>query len=279
MKQPEKWKETIDPFSINFQNFELIKVLGYPHARNDVFYCVGKQDGQKLHCFIKFGSKPDSDIKHEVEIIKSLHFSFLPEIIDFDFNEKYCVTKEIEGERLSYLLKNFQESSMDYMFEYGKTLAEIHKTEVSVKEVKHRKFFDLPSLDYLKENQIEFVYDFLVKNKPKQINKCFCHGDFHYANILWKDKKIVAVLDWELSGIGNKEYDIAWAIINRPGQNFLKTQKEIDKFIEGYLSLNSCNPKLIKYYMILIYCHFISVDKNNLEYKNFVKEILKSVIE
>ena len=42
MKQPKKWKETVDPFSIEFNNFKLIKVLGYPHARNDVFHCIGK---------------------------------------------------------------------------------------------------------------------------------------------------------------------------------------------------------------------------------------------
>ena len=35
MKQPEKWKETVDPFMIHFNNFELKEVLGYPHARND----------------------------------------------------------------------------------------------------------------------------------------------------------------------------------------------------------------------------------------------------
>jgi len=39
MAQPKKWRETIDPFSIKFKKFKLEKVLGYPHARNDVFLC------------------------------------------------------------------------------------------------------------------------------------------------------------------------------------------------------------------------------------------------
>ena len=65
MQQPEKWKETIDPFKINFKSFKLQKILGYPHARNDVFYCAGKQNNKEIKCFIKYGSKPDSNIIHE----------------------------------------------------------------------------------------------------------------------------------------------------------------------------------------------------------------------
>ena len=115
----------------------------------------------------------------------------------------------------------------------------------------------------------------MINNKPESVNECFCHGDFHYANILWKNEKIVAVLDWELSGLGNREFDIAWAIINRPSQKFLKTQDEVDEFIKGYQSLQKCDKSLVDYYMILIYSHFISVDKKNLGYKEFVKQILR----
>ena len=53
MKQPEKWKETINPFEIPFQNFKLEQVLGYPHARNDVFYCKGLCFGEQIFFFFK----------------------------------------------------------------------------------------------------------------------------------------------------------------------------------------------------------------------------------
>ena len=118
------------------------------------------------------------------------------------------------------------------------------------------------------------LLDYLKQNKPQVVNECFCHGDFHYANILWKDRKIAAVLDWELAGIGNKEFDIAWAIINRPGQKFLKTDKEVKEFIRGYNSLGKCDIGAVQYYMTLVYCHFISVDKNNLKYQEFVRRWL-----
>lgn len=279
MKQPEKWKETIDPFSIKFNNFQLLEVLGYPHARNDVFYCRGIYNKNEIFCFIKYASQRDSDILKEIKTVSSLNFNFLPEIVDYDVNGSFIATKEINGERLSYILQTTNDKSIDYMFEYGKTLAQIHSTKINCENVKHRKFFDIPSLDYLKENNIEFIYNYLQENKPQEINQCFCHGDFHYANVLWNNKKLVGVLDWELCGFGNKEFDIAWAIINRPSQKFLKTDKEVNEFIKGYKSVGHCNIKYVKYYMILVYSHFISVDKNNKQYQQFVKAWLNRKIK
>ena len=41
MNFPKKWRDTIDPFKLKFNDFVLKKVLGYPHAGNDVFYVIG----------------------------------------------------------------------------------------------------------------------------------------------------------------------------------------------------------------------------------------------
>lgn len=275
MKQPKKWKETVDPFKIQFNKFKLEKVLGYPHARNDVFYAIGKVDEKRRYCFIKYASKPDSNIKKEINAIQKLNFKFLPTILDYDENGAFIVTKKVLGERLSYILNTSEEeNSLNYMFEYGKTLALIHQTQGDFEEVSHRVFFDILSEEELELNGVGFMFSYLHENKPESVNKCFCHGDFHYANVLWRNRKITAVLDWELSGIGNKEFDIAWAIFNRPGQKFLKTKKERDLFIKGYSSVGSCNEKYVDYYIALIYTHFLSVSKSK-EYHAFVKRLLK----
>lgn len=275
MKQPEKWKETIDPFSIRFNKFKLLEVLGYPHARNDVFYCKGEYDNKEVFCFIKYISKKDSNIKREIDMLNKLNFKFLPKIIDFDSEGKYIVTKEIDGERLSYILQTTNEKSINFMYEYGKTLAQIHSTKVECENVCYRKFFDIPPVEEFEKYNINFAYKYLQDNKPQQINECFCHGDFHYANVLWKNRKLVAVLDWELSGKGNREFDIAWAIINRPGQKFLKTDKEVKEFLRGYKSIAKCNTRYVEYYMILVYSHFISMGRDNNQYQSFVEKYLK----
>ena len=78
--------------------------------------------------------------------------------------------------------------------------------------MKDRKKFHIPDDKVFDKFGIEYVFDYLVNNRPNEINKCFCHGDFHYANILWDNDHISAILDFELSGIGSKEFDTAWAI-------------------------------------------------------------------
>lgn len=90
--------------------------------------------------------------------------------------------------------------------------------------------------------------------------------------------KISGILDWELSGYGNKEFDIAWSIINRPSQNFLKTKKEINAFIQGYKEIGICNFDYIKYYMIQIYLYFYNVNKKDENYKKYIKKALKILI-
>ncbi len=33
-----KWRDTIDPFSLKYDNFKLTEILDYPHAGNEVFH-------------------------------------------------------------------------------------------------------------------------------------------------------------------------------------------------------------------------------------------------
>lgn len=271
MKQPAKWKETVDPFSIEFSNFTLQQVLGYPHARNDVFYCKGLWQGQETLCFVKYASTMDSNVLREVKALSTLPFDFLPQVLDCDKQGTFVVTREVVGERLSYVLKEDKgQKSINYMFEYGKTLATIHSAKVDFEKVEHRKFFDVPSFEHLKQFGLDFAHTYLQNCKPHTTNACFCHGDFHYANVLWNDGKISAVLDWELCGIGNREFDVAWAIIHRPGQEFLNTQQEVDEFLRGYKSVCPVNEQYVTYYMALVYSHFVKVGKNNANYQQYV---------
>lgn len=41
------------------------------------------------------------------------------------------------------------------------------------------------------------------------IPPAFCHGDYHPGNILWGDKKINGVIDWEFLGMKYPAYDLA----------------------------------------------------------------------
>ncbi|MBR2384606.1 MAG: aminoglycoside phosphotransferase family protein [Clostridia bacterium] len=279
MKHPDKWRDTIDPFKLPYKNFKLLEVLGYPHAGNDVFHAKGICNKEELEVFIKVARQKGADIENEINVINLLNSSLAPQIIDFDLGETpFVVTVAKRGERLSTILgDNKGLESMEYLFEYGQVLAKMHSTTGEFKAVKDRRFFYVPEQNYFKENNLQFVYKYLTEKAPLEKNYCFCHGDFHYANVLWEDKHISAILDFELAGIGNREFDIAWAIIRRPGQPFLVKEEEVQRFLEGYLSIGNYCEEKIKYYMVLVYTYFYQIGINNEEYTSYVLKVFQKL--
>lgn len=273
MRHPEKWRETIDPYSLPYKNFSLLEVIGYPHAGNDVFHVKGMYQQKEVEAYIKVARQLGADIENEINTISKLNCNLAPSIIDYDENKNYFVVSIAKkGKRLSTIVgDNLNQASLEYLYEYGETLAKLHAQEGKFADVKERRFFHIPDKQYFLELSIGFVYDYLVLNKPQTITKCFCHGDFHYANILWQDKHISAILDFELSGWGNKEFDIAWALILRPGQKFMNTKEELSLFMSGYLSVGNCNWNYVKYYMVLIYSYFYGIGKDDSIYLNYIK--------
>ena len=277
MKHPDKWRETENPFTLPYRNFTLTEVIGYPHAGNDVFQARGVYRQEEVEAYIKIARQAGADIRNEISVINALHCSLAPQIIDGDDREgHYIVTLAKEGERLSVIVgENTGGVSLDYMFEYGQTLAELHSVQADFGEVKDRKFFHIPDKAFFEASDLGFVYEYLISNQPETINRCFCHGDFHYANILWADRHISGILDFELAGIGNREFDIAWALILRPGQKFLNTEKEIMLFKEGYFTVGSCNWNYVKYYMVLIYTYFYRLGNDVPGYCEYIMAVFK----
>ncbi len=278
MKHPQKWRDTIDPWKLPLRFFKLTDILGYPHAGNDVFHVKGLFKGAETEAYIKVARQSGADLANEFSAITQLHHPLAPDILEFDEQEhSFLVTAAKHGERLSIILaSDSNASSLHYLHEYGKTLAQLHSIHGDFTDVKDRKFFHIPNRQYFKKYHLCFVHDFLTENRPQSISKCFCHGDFHYANILWQKERISAILDFELSGIGNREFDIAWALIVRPGQTFLKTDEEIALFLKGYHSANACNWKYVQYYMVLIYAHFYQIGADDPSYQSHIMNVFRT---
>ena len=85
MKHPDKWRETIDPFSLPYKSFHPIEILGYPHAGNDVFHARGIYEDKEVRAYIKVARQKGAAIENEVAILSQLHSPIYPTVLDCGF--------------------------------------------------------------------------------------------------------------------------------------------------------------------------------------------------
>lgn len=282
MTHPARWRETCDPFALPYHNFCLREIVGYPHAGNDVFHVRGITDEREVTAYIKVARRKGADLDNEVQILSQLDEPIFPKVLDYDCQQgMFSVTAEMPGLRLSTIVgDNADVRSLSYMEEYGEALGRIHKMNIDAKPQLDRKFFHSPDKELLEKLNLQFLSEFFER-APSSEKTVFCHGDFHYANVLWKDGHISAILDFELAGYGNRDFDIAWALFLRPDQRFLKTDEERISFIKGYRKHGDCNEETVKYYMAQCYVYFLSSceEKEYCEYvRNWLKENCSTVL-
>ena len=272
---PAKWRDTVDPFSLSFHAFQPTEILGYPAARNDVFHLKGLYEGREITAYLKAARVKEANIENEVALLRQLHLPCIPRVLDTGENPSFVVTEELPGLRLSVLAgKNEDMASLSYMEAYGETLARFHQLTPTAGPMALRRFHQPPPQEMLSELQLSHLKDFFAA-VPQPGDTVFCHGDFHYANLLWKDHRISAILDFELSGYGDRNVDIAWAIFRRHGQTFMKTDEETQRFLAGYAKHNSFDPQAVTYYMAQFYVYFMSFAGDDTEYLDFARAWLK----
>ena len=64
------------------------------------------------------------------------------------------------------------------------------------------------------------VADWLEAHRPADQPAALCHGDYKLDNLLFAPTappELLAVVDWEMAGIGDPLVDLAWALIFHPG--------------------------------------------------------------
>ena len=62
--------------------------------------------------------------------------------------------------------------------------------------------------------------DWLDATRPADQPSALCHGDYKLDNVLFAPSappELLAVVDWEMAGIGDPLVDLAWALIFHPG--------------------------------------------------------------
>jgi aminoglycoside phosphotransferase len=107
---PDKWREAkINPLTIPLSNeLSISKIVGYPHAGNDVFACLGLWHDKETEFYLKVGRHIDADPSNEAAILKEMLLCGLPvpEVYSQGMHAgyEYLALSAMPGYRLSELL-------------------------------------------------------------------------------------------------------------------------------------------------------------------------------
>lgn len=75
----------------------------------------------------------------------------------------------------------------------------------------------------------ERIYDWLERNMPPEYQVGVIHGDAHIANVMfdYQSSDMIAIVDWELSTIGDPLIDLGWVIATWPEGQFTVTAPKV----------------------------------------------------
>ncbi len=166
-----------------------------------------------------------------------------------DNNGFWRISKYIQGVPLKrpYYLRD--EWRGDVLIEFIKQLkqknieAEKFSLKEFIKNFKMRLMQNNPELLQKLGKALDFLNGYIKKELPN----VFSHGDFHPMNIIWSNDDILAVIDWEFTGLKPMYYDEATmvgslsfeypdAIINDITLNFIKEIKDKELLFESVIA-------------------------------------------
>ncbi|NTV37603.1 MAG: aminoglycoside phosphotransferase family protein [Anaerolineales bacterium] len=228
------------------------------------------QNEREIEFYLKVARHSDADLGNEAAALQAVgQFDLaVPRVVSFGHHEghEYLAVSAMPGKRLSALLTGEDEPVYKGLLHgmlrtMGRNLAEIHKLPLNWKPVHERRQHKLPVLadGTPVEKELKSTVAWLRKNPPLRSVPVFIHGDHHYANLLWQKETISAILDWELCGMGWREFDLAWAVAFRPSQLFLSTHEELETVLTGYREVAEYDDSAFLWCLKLIYCHFLNI--------------------
>ena len=106
---------------------------------------------------------------------------------------------------------------------------------------------------------VDRTFAWLESHWPAQESEpVLCWGDARLGNVLWRDFRAVAVLDWELAALAPRETDLAWMIFfqvyfqdvaERFGKVGMPGFMRRDDVVAAYTKLTGCTPRDLDWYL------------------------------
>jgi aminoglycoside phosphotransferase (APT) family kinase protein len=115
------------------------------------------------------------------------------------------------------------------------------------------KFRDLPGLDE--------ASDWLRAHRPRHWSPGIMHGDYQFANVMYAHGapgRLAAVIDWEMTTIGDPLLDLGWVLISWPPEGDDMTRyvnvdgmPSRDELLQHYEEISGRSTQDIDYYVVL----------------------------
>lgn len=198
----------------------------------------------------------------EAEAIAAAHAAGVPvpRVVDYaDDGEAlgapYLIADHIDGETIPRKIlrdNRYADARTSMASELGRTLAGIHSIPLgSVPALRSAPTADLDHLRTLyldldtPSAVTEIALAWLAAHQPEPVGEAVVHGDFRNGNLIVDEGGLAAVLDWELTHIGDPREDLGWLLVKcwRFG-----TEPEvggfgsIDELLDGYAEISGSRP-------------------------------------
>jgi aminoglycoside phosphotransferase (APT) family kinase protein len=209
-------------------------------------------DGRTESCYLTHDAREDvgverlsgflaeaSAIAALAEVDKQRGGMKVPRVIAYDVDLKVMLTSLVPGEASFNLLKTDAEREQ-VAFDFMRQLAMLHNEDVT--KLPLQGFPAITSLAAYLRKRIEslarkhaehpedpllvFALRWMLDHLPGDPARIvLVHGDAGPANFLYHEGKVTAVLDWEMTHLGDPMEDLAWIAIRNLFQSFVEFPK------------------------------------------------------
>jgi aminoglycoside phosphotransferase (APT) family kinase protein len=116
------------------------------------------------------------------------------------------------------------------------------------------KVRELPGLDE--------AADWLRRNRPEAYKPGIMHGDYQFANVMFaygSQARLAAIVDWEMTTVGDPLLDLAWAMLGYDGENpkgdgfylDMRGMPTRSELLVHYENVSGLSTENIDYYLVL----------------------------
>ena len=164
----------IKPNQINFQNINILKVINYMPAGNDVLECTILYNNCVVEAFFKIERSRMADFASEIYNLNYLNndldYNKIPVIYEYgNINDKYYIVLEkLNGKILSEIINNNSKNKNEYLEKYGKELGIIHKINPDNFNIaKQRIINEIPKIKNMVYDTVQTIREIKYFNQGK----------------------------------------------------------------------------------------------------------------